>query len=212
MNVPPGADTTATIAATVLLFTILFDLVDIYPQVRSFAFVRTGTYIVYLFLRLFLAGIAAILITQAQPGQTAFLVGVGAVLGGVVVVQGLALKIAGQDVVNLANLIDTYKITMVTEAAQKALRGRDVERLRLTDDLLDQVSDVRELRQALQGLLLLAYAAADDAAAKVEDYLAKVDMAAGPDEEFRRRLYASQIAQANPDYALELLNRLRKTG
>ncbi len=82
----------ALLLGTIVLFTFLFDLVDMRPLVGSFAFVGTRTYLVYVLFRVLLAVAASALIVATQPNTQPILVGLVAVLGGVVLLQGLALQ------------------------------------------------------------------------------------------------------------------------
>lgn len=195
------------LVGTVLLVTVLFDLVDIRPSIGSFAFVRTGTYLVYLLLRLFLAFAAALLIAAAQPGQPPIIVGFTAVIGGVVVLQGFALKIAGQDVVNLANLIQTYKGKMIDEAADHAVLALDAHILKLTNELLQLAPDESWLRSELQSVLLKAYERAVD---RVAQRFQEIEARAAGDADFKRRIYAAEIVQTNPVFARDIVERLRR--
>ena len=205
----------AVLVATIVAFTVLFDLVDLRPQVRSFGFIRTGTYAIYLLLRLFLALIAALVIAAAQPDQPPIMIGFIAVLGSVVVLQGLALRIAGEDVVNLSNLVQTYKDRMVQEESRRAALALQAAVLNVTNEVLARVDDVDELRRELQSILFQAMAetpAAEDPATRVKQLLDRIEQQSEGDQEFKRRIYAGQIAQANIDYARAILKRPRASG
>ena len=192
------------IVASVVFLTALFDLVDIRPAARSFRFLKTFTYTVYFLFRLVLALVASVLVASQQPGQTPFIIGFISVVGGVVVLQSFALKIAGNDVVNLANLIQTYKDVMVKEAIDRRAQAVEAETLRLGEQLLRTVTDEQELRRDLESLLLQVYSGD---AGKVVAHLDQVQQAAADDPELRRRVFAAQIAQGNPDYAWDIINR-----
>ncbi len=205
-----GADWSATsvLVGTIVVFTVLFDLVDIRPQVGAFRFVATSTYAVYLGLRLFLALAAAALVAAAQPQQPPVIVGILAVLTGVVLLQGLALKIAGQDVVNVANLVEVYKDKMIQEEARRTARALEAEILRLADDLYARLPEA-ELRNLLRVMLFQAFGLTPDPAGQVNAVLAAIDTLAAGDSGVASRLYAGQIAQTNPEYVRVVLDRPR---
>ena len=190
------------LVGTVVAFTFLFDMLDLRPLVGSFAFAGTRTYHVYLLFRLIVAGAACALIVSTQPNVQPILVGMVAVIGGVVLLQGLALNVAGQDVVDLASLVGRYKETMVEEAAAQRARALNAEILSLTNDVLGTLTSFDELLHEWESVLLLLYAG--DMAA-VGTRVAEIRAQVQQDPELARRTLASLVVQANPEYARRML-------
>jgi hypothetical protein len=202
------------VAATIVGTTLVFDLIDIRPQVGSFGFIWTGVYLVYVLVRIG----AALLATTARSGMQltatlpAPLLGFVASVLGVVVLQHIAVNASGENVrLDFAGLVQKYKDRMITEEAARVRRRLQSTILELTAALAVEITDEAVLRRELHAVLLQAFLASgsrDDAttrANQVVDQLQTQLLAHyGDDVESRRRAYAAHIAESNPDYARRL--------
>jgi hypothetical protein len=190
--------------ATVLLLTILFDLVDLWPAVGSFRFVWSWAYAVYFAFRYAVFLVAAQLLATSQPALPPPLVGFFAVLGGVAIVHGFGLKIADQELVNLGNLIETFKDKFRAQESRRAAEAQQAELLTLTQKLAQAPEPW--LEQSYTRLLLQPSSGEQsmDIVQQRVDQMRK----ATSDPQLRREAYAARIVQENSEYARILLDSL----
>ena|SRR5437867_664167 len=191
-------------AVTVFLFTLLFDLVDLWPTINSFRFITSWAYLVYFSFRFVIFMVGATLIVAQQPTLSPVLAGFFAVLGGVGVVHSFGLKIAEQELVNLGNLIEAYKDKLkAQESRREGEKGR-AQLLKLTRELSRRSET--ELQQAYETILLQRRGTADKPLDDVTNLIAEIQ-AGAPTTELRREVYATQIVQENPEYARIVFSR-----
>ena len=193
-------------AATVILLTLLFDLVDLWPTVGSFRFVWGWAYLVYFLFRCTVFLVAAALIASSQPDLSPILVGYFAVLGGVALVHGFGLKVADQELVNLGNLIETFKDKFKAQESKRAAEARQAELLTLTSQLAHASEEF--LEQAYLRLELQATGGeGQHVAAAVREKVAEIQRTVEASAA-RREVYAAQIVQQNGEYARDLVKAL----
>jgi hypothetical protein len=209
--VPPNyanVDTAFALIATVVVFISLFDIGDIAFQVGSFHFLRTPEFFVYLLLRLFLGVTAAALLASQQPNQPPWLLGVVAGLASVTLLQNFAVKIAGQDIINLAQFMQTSRDKLVSQEASWLAERLQARVVSISEELADRSSkdDLRGAFQRLRYQTLLA-AGVDDPAGRVITALKVIEQQANDDDSFQVLILAAEITQQNLDYARRILAR-----
>jgi len=126
------------------LATLIYLLVDIYPNVKSFpAIVQTGSFwlLWFVFVILNLIAWGAIEVAVGEKAQTwvghpelaDLLVIVMATLGTITIFQSFTLKMADVKVVDIGPLVDNYRRTVLAAVANKVrdLRRRKEQRVAL---------------------------------------------------------------------------------
>jgi hypothetical protein len=192
--------TFAALVGLVVLYTAVFDIIDLHPQIGSFQFLFTVTYGFYLLFRTVLGVLASLALTAVvdpDPG-VALLAFIGT-LGSVTVLQNFALNVGGTDVANLAGLRDKYKVRMVEEESERrALRER-ARALRLQQRL--SAIPASQLEMELRRMFLsVGYQPS-----QASEQIAVLREAAAGDDGTWRIILASNIATINPDYAEQLI-------
>lgn len=178
-------------------FTLVLDLVDFAPQIKSFRFVFSLTYIIYYILHFTLGLLAAIVLEAVGKITNPLLLAFVAVLSSITVLENFAVKFGGQTIVDLPAVFETYRAKMIEEESERARRIQQAEIIKLTSRLM--AMDAEKLESELMTMLVSAIGSA--ASRRLEE-LKKV---AGDNQEFLKRLMASEMVQLNREYVLAQL-------
>ena len=145
----------AIIILSLLAITAALTVLDLYPQVRSFWFFSAPSYFVLL-LTLFALSLLAAYILKSQVFKDGDLIAilVTSSLGTFSVIQSFTLKFADYRVIDLSEMIDKFKLTVVNDAGKKTSRMERLKILKTAKRLSEKYkSNVRELEQQLYMLL-----------------------------------------------------------
>ncbi len=186
-----------TVVAWILVLTILLDLVDLRAEIGSFRFAATLNYFVYLFIRVVLAILAAIIIQGSgevtDPGLLAFV----AVVGNFAILQNLTVRFGGEDLINLSAVFERYRSVMVSDEGQREARRQQKETMELVAVIRDL--PVEFLSSELSSMYLSAGMSAEQARAELE----KLREQTQEDVAFLGRVLATQMVEINPEYVKE---------
>ena len=97
----------------VVIFVLIFDTIDLHPQIGSFGFLKSFSYWAYFAVRLVLSSIASIIVYELDSTLFPPLIALIGVIASVTVLQSLSLNIGGKDIANLNNLLDVYRQKMI---------------------------------------------------------------------------------------------------
>lgn len=187
--------------ALVVVYTAIFDVIDLQPQVGSVRFLASFTYLFYLLFRVLLATLASVALNAAiDPAPAIYLVALLGTLSGVTILQNFALNVGGTDIANVSALGEKYKARMITEESDRHARGQRTRSLMLQRKLSTLKSDY--LRRELRRMYFSVDYTPDDA----NKQIAALEQVAEIDSDLRTML-AARIATINPEYAdLIILN------
>ena len=140
----------------IVLVSLLYLLLDIYPRAKSFrAMLTTGSFLVLWGAFSALTGIAYFFLTTTSLARVQSLVGptgakltivILAALMGATVLQSLSLKISDVKVVNLEALLDGYRRQVLADIAKKNSENEQLAAYRLSDKLVKKFKNrVEEL-------------------------------------------------------------------
>lgn len=208
-------ETMALTAGLIVLFTVLFDIFDIQPQVGSFAFMRTFTYLVFVLFRIVMGFAVASILSAAEPGLPPAILAIVAVMGNITFLQNLSLKVGGEQVAQLSTLFQNYKDRMVKEEALRRAKRQDARVLRVVNRLAAK-TPVDYLEIVLRDMLKLADWKPEAANDHIKKHKEAAEAATGggtqPSDEYRRRyfnylasFYAGDIAEMNLEYAEQIV-------
>jgi len=199
-------ETMAWTAALIVLYTWLFDLIDIQPQVGSFAFLRTFTYLVFVLLRIILGFVAALILLALEPQLSPAILALVAVLANVTVLQSLSLKVGGEQIAQLAPLFQNYKDKMVKEEQVRRIRRQDAGVLRVVEHLVS--APVGYLEVVLREMLIQAKWKMEDANKRIEEHqrAAEASTGAGQSINYLASSYAVDIAEMNLEHAIWIVD------
>jgi len=197
----------ALLIATVVVFVMFFDLIDLRPQIGSFRFVFSMDYLIYLGIRALLSFVSALVIVTTQPPHPPILVGLVAALSGILVLQNFTLNIAGGSVVDVTTLLTGYKARMSSDAAKHMADKLDAETIRLAEELVACAPNTAALRESYETVVYNSMMASgvQDPVAQAKGALALIDQQV--ESRSRARYFAVAITRANRRYARELLQR-----
>lgn len=188
------------VIALVTIFTVLFDGLDLHPQVHSFHFFRTLTYTFYAAYRIVLGAIASFLLAEAfTPAPAFYVLAMFGTLTCLTLLQSLALNVAGTEVVNLSELVNRHKARMIEQESRRQALRMSTRSLSLQQRLCLLPTDVLETE--LQRMFLGDGYTADEAKEQVNAL--KGGLSASDD--LYQMVLASHIAAINPDFAEQLL-------
>jgi len=179
-------------------FTLILDLVDFAPQIKSFRFVFSLTYLIYYILHFTLGLLAAIVLEAVGKITNPLLLAFVAVLSSITILENFAVKFGGQTIVDLPAVFEAYRAKMIEEESERARRIQQAEIIKLTSRLM--ALDVEKLESELMTMLVSTIGSA---ATKRLEELKKV---AGGNQEFLKRLMASEMVQLNREYVVARLS------
>src|SRR5688572_4053098 len=140
----------AVLVGLVAVYTAIFDVIDLQPQVGSVRFLGSFTYVFYLMFRVLLATLASLALQETlNPDPEVYLLALLGTLGGITVLQNFALNVGGTDIANVSALGEKYKARMITEESDRHARGQRTRSLLLQSSLSNLSSNYlqRELRR-----------------------------------------------------------------
>jgi len=188
-----------------ILFTFVFDVVDLQPQIGSFRFLQSLTYWFYLVFRALLgvlAGIATYAVSEDLALPFVALIGV---LASVTILQNFTMSIGGNEIAKLSNLVDNYKAKMVAEEAQRRSRLNESHALQQQQELV-KVFDKADLTNFLRQMLLQAGWKPED----INSYLTGLEQGAQGNAEYLEAMMAYKIASMNIEHARTLAEQGRR--
>ena len=197
----------------IILVSLLYLFLDIYPQVKSFrAMLTTGSFLVLWATFSILTGIAYFFLITTSDAKVQSLVGPAgaklaiillAALMGATVLQSLSLKISDVKIVNLQALLDGYRGQVLADITKQNSQIERRSAFRLEDELSKKFENkVGELAEHYSQLLISTRQTSESAAQLVS--------AIEPDANRLRisqvRLLAGRIARLDPDRGRQLLS------
>jgi len=187
-----------TITASVAFLTLILDLVDFAPQIKSFRFVFSLTYFIYYILHFTLGLLAASVLKATGKISNPFLLAFVAVLSSITVLENFTVRFGGQPIFDLPSVFEAYRGKMIEEESERARRRQQAEIIKLTAQLL--AMDIQRLEKELMTMLVSAFGG-EEATRRLET-LKKV---AGNSQELWKRIVAGEMVQLNKDYVIERL-------
>jgi len=191
------------ITGSIAFFTLILDLVDFAPQIKSFRFVLSLTYFIYYILHFTLGLLTAIILEATGKIPNPFLLAFVAVLSSITVLENFAMKFGGQTIVDLPSVFENYRARMIEEESERAMRAQQAEIMKLTSKLI--VLKPEKLESELMTMLVSVSREA------ANERIAELKEAAGGDEKFLRRLFASEMVQLNREYVLSQMDEWLKS-
>lgn len=190
------------IQALVIVFVLIFDAIDLHPQIGSFGFLRSFSYWAYFAVRLVLSSVAALLVYNVD--QTLFppVIALIGVIASVTILQSLSLNVGGKDIANLNNLLDVYRQKMISDESERRAARDDANVLELMEKLL-QKYDVTGLEKVLRQMLLQARWASEE----INEHIERNKESAAGDKEYLEAIFASEVADMNQNYARRLTSK-----
>lgn len=189
----------------VFVFTFLFDIIDLKPQIGSFSFLKSLTYFAYYSLRVVFGVLAAVLLQPTEIFQHSLLLAFGAVVTAVSTLQNFSLKISGQDIADLSSLFDQYRQTMIDNELNQASQKAMTEQAQLVFDLANR-SDKNSLWKHCLVCLRTLHQKDANSTQKVDKKMDEIKRIGGQDEDHIKMLLAMEIVNINPEYAKQLLS------
>jgi hypothetical protein len=139
---------------SLFLVTFLLTILDLYPLTRSFWFLTTPPYYILL-VALFVLNLLAAYILRKQffrDGDLIYVL-VLASLSTFAVIQSFILKFGKIKVINLLELIDDFKVTVIYNAGKKRSK-REIQRTQtIAKELSSKNIEIKELQTELYLLL-----------------------------------------------------------
>lgn len=186
---------------SIFLFTFLFDLIDLKPQVSSFRFLRSGTYFAYFSIRIVFGLLAAIIIQQTGLFPDSIILAFVSVMTSITTLQNFTLKLGGQNLADLPSLFENYRLSMIDDELELESNKTTTELMNLSNELAKALTKDDLKRHATFCLKMVP----SDEQANNENSLEKIVEFKNTDEELYKLLLASEIVNINPDYAKKLL-------
>jgi len=190
------------IIAFILVFTFLFDMLDMRPRIGSFGFVRSSTYLFYYGLRVAFGWLASAIIGPSKLVTDPALLGFVSVMAAITTLQNFALNIGGQDVADLKGLFETYRGKMLSEETERIADKKKSDLMVLASEIAAKI----ELDEIGNCLVLTLNRMGEDASSR----LAELRKVAGEDRRLLAMLLASDLAYKNKVYAETLLRQRRQ--
>jgi hypothetical protein len=145
----------AIIILSLFAITVALTVLGLYPQVRSFWFFSAPSYFVLL-LTLFALNLLAAYILKNQVFKDGDLIAILVIssLGIFSVIQSFTLKFADYRLIDLSEMIDKFKLTVVNDAGRMTSRMERLKTLKTAKKLSEKYANkVKELEQQLYMLL-----------------------------------------------------------
>jgi hypothetical protein len=177
------------------IFTLIIDVLDLAPQIRSFRFVFSLTYAIYYVLHFVFGLLAATIIDATGRITNPWLLALVSVLSSIAVLENLTVKFGGQSIVDLSVIFEDYRASMISEQGERARRAEGARIITLTSELI--ALNKSKLEAELTTMLVSIYGG-QEAKKRLEELR---EVAAGDDELFKRIL-ASEMVQLNVEYVL----------
>ena len=191
----------------ILLFTFLFDLIDLKPQIGSFSFLwGSFTYFTYYSLRVIFGILAAILLQTTGIFQHPFLLAFAAVVAAVSTLESFTLKIGGHEVADLSSLFDNYRTKMINDELDRAAQISLAQQMQLVHDLVDK-RDKDSLRASCLACLRALHHGDPNPTDTIDGKMKEIDKIGGSDDYSAKMLLAMEIVYINPEYAKMLLEK-----
>lgn len=195
----PFIDT--TVILFVFIFTFLFDLIDLQPQIETFDFVISKAYVVYYLIRVVFATTASIILQTTGLLPNPILLAFVSVIASVTMLYNFSLKLGGKNIADLPSLFETYKKKMIDNQLARKTRKISREATELTFDLSKKLgeNDLETnafvcLNSAQRGNINLT-----------KEKIETLKQQAGTDVEKRKLLLAQEIVDVDPEYAKKLI-------
>ena len=189
----------------VAIFTFLFDIIDLQPQVGSFVFLKSTAYFTYYIISLVFAILASFILqlTGIFPNfiELAFV----SVIASVTTIHNFRLKVGGHGVADLPSLFETYKKKMITDQIEQDFQRSLTEQINLTSALSEKLTEA-ELEMHTKTCLHALYSNHEEKS-EVQRQLDEIDQAAKSDSALRKTLFAQEIVNTSPEYAKQLLSQ-----
>jgi len=189
----------------VVLFVLIFDAIDLHPQIGSFGYYKSFAYWAYFIIRVVLSSIAALLVYGIESNLLPPVTALIGVLASITILQSLSLSVGGNDIAKVGNLLDGYKKKMVTDESNRRATKDDSKVLQLVNELTS-IYPPRQLDNHLRLMLLQAKWSSEDINKHIENIVQSVKESQNVDpEQYIAMIFATQIADMNPDYARNLI-------
>ena len=179
-----------------VVFTLLLDLVDFAPQIKSFRFVFSITYVIYYILHLVFGLLASVVLTAAGATDNPWLLAFVSVFSSITILENFAVKFGGQSIVDFSAIFETYRTRMITEQGERARRAEAAKIIKLTSKLLNVKQE--DLESELLTMLVSIYGGEE-----ANNRLKELKDIATSDEGLLKRILASEMVQLNREYVLD---------
>lgn len=176
-------------------FTLILDLVDFAPQIKSFRFVGSITYAVYYILHLVFGLLAAMILDATGAIDNPWLLAFVSVFSSITVLENFAVKFGGQSLVDLSAIFEGYRTRMISEQGERARRSEAAKIIKLTSELVAFEED--KLEAELMTMLVSIYGGEE-----ATNRLDELKNVAAADAQLLKRILASEMVQLNIEYVL----------
>ena len=178
-----------------LAFTLILDLVDFAPQIKSYRFVGSLTYAIYYILHLVFGLLASVIIDATGAIENPWLLAFVSVFSSITILENFAVKFGGQSLVDFSVIFEGYRARMITEQGERARRAEAAKIIKLTSKLLGLE---KEFLEAELMTMLVSIFGGEEAHNRLKELK---DLAA-TDDELMKRVLASEMVQLNVEYVL----------
>lgn len=194
----------------IFIFTFLFDLIDLNPQIGSFSFIKSFTYYAYYSIRVAFGMLAAVLLQLTGLIQNPLLLAFVAVIGSVSTLENFSLRIGGEDIADLPSLFDGYRKNMIDNELRWASQKAFEQQMRMVHELASKFSKDSMKKHSLVCLRTL-YQISDKSMQDALERIEEIEQIAEKDETMVKLLLAMEIVDINPTYAMQLLESAKNT-
>lgn len=193
----------------IILFSFIFDLIDLgcEEEIRSYRFVFSTVYGIYLIFRVFFGLAAALILKSTGIVDDPLLLSLFSVVASASILQNFALRIGGAQPINMYGLFQNYRDKLVVVVGQKEEKKLRKKKLK-AERRLAKMED-KELKQILT-LVIADMVKKEEWKRTKQEYLEYADDVSEGDEETRRFVLAKVIASLDPMYVDVILEEQKK--
>lgn len=111
----------------VVLFTFLFDMLDLKPQAGSFLFIKSLSYLIYISFRSALSLVAVFVLNESGASLPLFVMGLIGAFSSLTILQSFSLSVGGEKLATLEPLLSRFREDILSDNAARIDR-RDAKR------------------------------------------------------------------------------------
>lgn len=119
----------------VVLFTFLFDMLDLKPEAGSYLFIRSFSYLIYLAFRAALGLAAVFVLIQSGVSLPQFVMGLLGALSSLTIIQSFNFSVGGEKLATLDPLLARFRKDILSDNSARVAHQRGKRRYRQMDTL-----------------------------------------------------------------------------
>lgn len=174
-----------------VLFTFLFDMLDLKPEAGSYLFVRSFSYLIYLAFRGALGLAAVFVLIQSGVSLPKFVMGLLGALSSLTIIQSFNLSVGGEKLATLEPLLARFRKDILTDNSARVAHQRGKRWYRQMD-MLANVPEA-DLKMEFETLIAQLPYAGEELARTLEIQLKNIP---NNDKSRIQAAYARAIVQA----------------